>query len=164
MTALEQEFVKDHKEMTRALVAVLTALENQDDSLAIQLADQLDVLAGPHIRFEESILYPTVAKSAGKELHQRLLAEHQQPLAAIRFLLKCRDDASLSAAERQQMIEQFRTGLVHVESCGRLLSHLTSLDEQTQSRYLQELRDLRSAKTRWSELERSSDSHEPSTT
>ncbi len=160
MTALEQEFVNDHREMTRALVAVLTALENEDIASAIQSADELDVLAGPHIQFEESILYPTVAKTTGEEFHQQLLAEHQQPLAAVRLLLARRENPNISSSQRDQLINQIRVGVEHVETCGRLLSHLASLDEQTQSRYLKELRDLRSANCRWSELERSGDSHE----
>lgn len=158
MTTLAAEFVRDHREMTRLLLALLESLERQDDAQAMQYADELDRLAGPHIQFEEALLYPTVGRSVGKPFEQQLLLEHQQPLTAIRFLLQHPKSEPLSPVKREALLRQVRVGVDHVERCGRLLSHLTSLDEPTQTRYLQELRHLRSVGRRWSELGNSDDS------
>jgi len=151
-TSLEAEFVTDHRTLTQTISRLLDALRSGRDAEAMQIADELDTLAGPHIAFEESVMYPEVARHTDAAFAQRLYEEHRIALRGVRRLLEHREQPELSPEERTKIMDDLQTGLDHVVSCGRLLSHLTVLDEKTQRQYLDQLIDLRHQGTRWTAL------------
>lgn len=151
-TTLEQAFVGDHREMTQHFSRLLQALQNHDDSSAVQLADQLDQLAGPHIQFEEHYLYPEVARHRGEEYTRRLYEEHRAARQALRLLLEHKDTPHLTPEERSRLLELVQVGLDHAISCGTLASHLTALDPAHKAELLARLKQFRQESKRWCEL------------
>lgn len=150
-TALGKAFLDDHRHLTRGLYRLLQALEADDLSRAVQLAGQVDRLAGAHIQFEEEVLYPEVAKLQGDQFVARLHQEHDAGRATIEALLQP-SAAPLTEGRRSELLEMARTAHRHAESCGTLLSHLTSLPAERQGPILERLEAIRAAAPRWSEL------------
>jgi hypothetical protein len=151
---LEEEFVNDHREMTRTIARLLEALRAGNDTDAVHIADELDRLAGPHIAFEEAVMYPEVARRRDRAFAERLYDEHRTALRGLRDLLGHREHLQLSAEERARITDDIQTGLDHAIACGTLLSYLTVLDERTKRLYLDRLTDLRGKQPRWTALRR----------
>lgn len=148
---LADEFVRDHKDTTRALVSLQSALAGGTDDAVRSAAEQLDRIAGPHIAFEEAVLYPLVAESRGESFEQELLDEHDEVLQALREINDSPSPMSADEATRKKWLAQLRTGLDHVETCGTLLSHLTALPDERRAHLLSELLRLRAEGPRWTE-------------
>ncbi|MFQ5741686.1 MAG: hemerythrin domain-containing protein [Acidobacteriota bacterium] len=151
-TTLADAFLSDHKVMTQGFHRILKALERNDLKGAVELARRLDRVAGPHIEFEEEILYPQIRRNRGRDYVSRLYREHQVALQGIQTLLQSPAGTALDPHEKEQLVGKIRTALDHAVSCGTLLSHLTTLDETRQEQILNRLRDLRSQGHRWTEL------------
>ncbi len=149
--SLRNAFIEDHRHLTQGLNRLLKALRADDFEEGIAIARELDRVAGPHIQFEEEVLYPEITRTRGTDFTDRLYDEHGTALQAIRTLLAA-NGGSLSPSTKAQVIEAAQTGLSHAVSCGTLLSHLTTLPEEMQERLLTRLQDLRADGRRWSEL------------
>ncbi len=150
-SSLRDAFVEDHRHLTRGLNRLLKALRGGEMGEAKRIAAELDRVAGPHVQFEEEVLYPEISRTRGSEFTGKLYDEHSQALRAIRTLLKANGE-SLPEAARRQLIADAQTGLDHAVSCGTLLSHVTTLPEPLQDRLLGRLLELRREGRRWSEL------------
>ena len=148
-TTLVNEFLRDHQRFISLLRDVVVFVERGEIATARSLADELDRLAGPHIEFEEKILYPTTIAAHGVLLERKLLAEHGNFRAGLKQLLSA-SDARLSRPEFQQRVAAaLRGGLKHAESCGLLVSHLDQLTELEQQQALTKLNGLKREGRRW---------------
>lgn len=152
MTALGDAFVHDHRQTTRRLSRLLKALRRNDPAEARRLADELDRIAGPHIRFEEEIFYPEVARILGREYAARLYDEHQIGRGALADILSRDTAGPLEPEEQKDLVGRVETAVSHAASCGTLLSHLTGMEESQQAEMLSRLEELRREGKRWTEL------------
>jgi hypothetical protein len=150
--SLSEAFLEDHRHLTRGLSNILQALRDDHLEEAIRIAEDLDRVAGPHMEFEEEILYPEVGKSRGSDYVSRLYREHQVALEAVKALISSKNQERLEPQLKEQLLQSLTTGLDHAISCGTLLSHVTSLDQKRQDEMLTRLLDLRRIGHRWSEL------------
>jgi hemerythrin superfamily protein len=150
--SLSEAFVEDHRHLTQGLSDILQALRDDNLEEAIRMAEDLDRMAGPHMEFEEELLYPEVRKSRGSDYVSRLYREHQVALAAVKALISSKTQERLEPQLKEQILQNLKTGLDHAISCGTLLSHVTSLDHKRQDEMLTRLLDLRRIGHRWSEL------------
>lgn len=146
------EFLEDHQVFTRLLHRLMGALRQRDNAQARSLAEELDRTAGSHIEFEESVLYPAVGRVHGREFMLKLLGEHHTALDAIRKLLAAGPREPLDEGTRQQIERGIEVALEHVESCGTLVSHLSTLGPAEQADALERLEECRRLGHRWSEL------------
>ena len=151
-TKLEQQFVDDHRHLTQGFQSLIESVEKNDTARCRRDADELDRVAGPHIKFEELVLYPKVRQDRGNEMASRLLREHQVGRSAIAFLESHTGD-SLSPVDRARVLEQLRVGLDHAVTCGTLLSHLTVVSKPEQTEMLNQLQEIKKQQTRWTELD-----------
>ena len=85
--SLSEAFVEDHRHLTQGLSDILQALRDDNLEEAVRMAEDLDQVAGPHMEFEEEILYPEVRKSRGSDYVSRLYREHQVALEAVKALI-----------------------------------------------------------------------------
>ncbi|NQV28978.1 MAG: hemerythrin domain-containing protein [Rhodopirellula sp.] len=156
--ALEEEFATDHRKLTRGFAALLEALKTAHDDEARQVADHIDLVGGPHIEFEETVLYPVVERVEGPTFASQLYSEHRTAFEAVAWLLKHTEKEPIDDIARARLVDQVQTGLDHAESCGSLMGHLTALDESQHETFLQKLYACREAGRRWSDY---CTSHEP---
>ena len=154
---LEAAFREDHQQLMRGLRAVLRALEARDDASAVRLARELDRAAGPHMAFEEEVFYPRVAESRGQDFVDGLVSEHAVGQRAISVLAESGVEASMTEAQRAQLIEDLELALSHALSCGTLLSEIRESEPERERQELERLRELRERGQRWSERAYSED-------
>ncbi|TWU55884.1 hemerythrin domain-containing protein [Rubripirellula reticaptiva] len=149
---LQTAFVNDHIAMTHGYRDLLEAVQSGDFESASRLASDLDKVAGPHIEFEETCLYPEVEESRGETYTARLYDEHAEILRAVVELQSLSDDAKPTKRRVKQWQEQLQHGLDHAAACGSLLSHLGTQSADQQQSLLNTLLLLRQQGRRWSEL------------
>lgn len=148
-TPLVKSFIDDHKAMMRLLRDVSVALNEDDVAQAKMLAEELNRLAGPHIAFEETVLYPLIDDQTGdRPFVENLYAEHQEILEAISQLA----DGELSPQKLEAVRAAFQSGLDHAEHCGTLISRLSSMSEADQQDAQDELDELRERNITWTQL------------
>jgi len=140
---LAQEFVNDHQKLTRGFSRIIEAINDDRWSAAVDEAQELNRAGGPHIAFEEDVLYPQVRQSRSEPYVRNLYDEHQVAIAAIQFLLSHPEPAKIGPDAKAALIDKLQTGLDHAISCGTLLSILTTLDQQKQSDLLSKLQQHR---------------------
>lgn len=151
---LRDAFLEDHRKLTRGLSALVRLVENGEWEQAVRRAEELDRIAGPHIEFEERRFYPQVSRSRGKDYVDNLYDEHRSGREAIEMLRAAAGRTNLSKEERERLLFHLHRALDHVVSCGTLLSHVTSLDDEEQDKLLADLEGYRKAGHRWTELSR----------
>ncbi len=148
--AVVQAFLADHQKFMRLLHDVGVALGNHDVSRARELAQQLDIVAGPHIAFEEAVLYPAVGRGTQDPAFVRTLYdEHHSIVQALSRLLR---EGELDAQSLQDITSAFQKGLGHAEHCGTLISRLAALHKTEQQQALDKLLELRTSDLKWTEL------------
>lgn len=151
-SSLEDAFIEDHRTLTRGLSRILKLVEQQQYDEASAVAKEIDRAAGPHIEFEEKSFYPEVSKTRGREYVENLYDEHRSGLQAIRILSMLEPGEVPDAEERSRLLFHLRRVLDHAVSCGTLLSHVTSLPDDEQQRFLAELERYRKLAHKWTEL------------
>ena len=151
-TALAQAFGADHRSMMRGLAAILREIEAADCAAARQQAHEVDQLAGPHIQFEEEVLYPEIGRARGAEYERQLRDEHATIRNALARLLATEVSPGEERAFCEELRPAFETAVQHAESCGTLISHLKTLPSGEQERALARLLQLRELGTRWTAI------------
>ncbi len=150
LSTLGQAFVEHHRRLNRGLQEIVESLQRNEVAEAVARAEVLDQIAGPHIEFEEEVLYPLVAKNVDSNFAARLYGEHRVGKNALATLLKKRKN--LGPDERTRLVEDFRLALDHVTSCGSLLSQLTNLEPEEQQHFLERMREIADVGHRWTQL------------
>lgn len=146
---LVREFLADHQEMSKLLLQTLLSLEEGDTETAIATARALNRVAGPHIEYEESELYPRISgDKLVSETTQRMYEEHREALLALQKLL---ENGEPQGEAREEIIDGLRTGVHHAEHCGSLVSLLAALPLPEQTTSLRKLLELREAGRLWTD-------------
>ncbi len=151
-SAVVQAFLADHQQFMKLLYEVGAALNAGDVERARQLGAELDRVAGPHIAFEESVLYPAIDKQTqDRSFVPRLYDEHTSIVRALSKLLATGEVDQQGLGELQTA---FAEGLGHAEHCGTLISRLSALDPVDQQQALDELHRLRASNQKWTQLKK----------
>jgi hypothetical protein len=154
---LHTAFLEDHRHLTKGLGGLLDSLRRSDVPGAVRIARELDRVAGPHMAFEETVLYPELVNRLGQPFVDQLYHEHALGQTAVAHLVDRADPTSLTAGERSTLIEQVETALEHALSCGSLLSYLSTLSPERHDEMLQQLLDMRTQRCLWTDLPRRPD-------
>lgn len=127
------EFREDHRKVRDGLLDMIGALEAKQVVRAGEILGRLNVMVGPHFRYEEEALYPTLKVFLGEYVDQ-LVREHDGVIDTARQCLELLKKGSLTDDEAQQAAQAARTLLVHVANCDGLniLSERLSKDELDQ--------------------------------
>ena len=126
LSELQEEFLQDHRVLTRGLNQLLDALQQGRVADAIALATELDDEAGAHMAFEEEIFYPRLAKVRGQDFVDRMVSEHEIGQRAIKALARRPAEIPLAEDEKRRIVDDLEVALGHVLSCGSMLSELGS--------------------------------------
>ena len=144
------EFLKDHQQFSRLLSEIDRLLAVEKYELARQRASELNALAGPHIAYEETELYPRLAALGEHNVSQQLLVEqHHDALDAVRLLIS---KHNLTPLQVKAIRSGIKLGLNHAEHCGSLISLMAQLSEEDQAKSLTQLYRLRYEGKLWTEL------------
>lgn len=113
------EFREDHRKVRDGLLKMIDVLQLKDIPKARKILGNLNVLVGPHFRYEEETLYPALRVFLGEYVDQ-LLSEHD---GVINTALACANllkNDTLTDEEAHQAADAARKLLVHVSNCDGL--------------------------------------------
>lgn len=113
------EFREDHRKVRDALLELASAAEKNDVPKARNILGNLDALVGPHFRYEEEHLYPTLRQFLGEYVDQ-LIEEHDGAINTASTAAKLLAKPTLSSEEAAAAAKAARALLVHVSNCDGL--------------------------------------------
>jgi len=128
------EFREDHRQVRDGLLEIIDALQSKDVGKAREVLGGLNSLVGPHFRFEEENLYPTLRTFLGEYVDQ-LLKEHDGVIDTARACAELLKKDTLTDEESKQAANAARALLVHVSNC----DGLSILTERLESKELDQL-------------------------
>lgn len=76
------EFREDHRKVRGGLLELMEALQSKDVATAKKILGKINVLVGPHFRYEEETLCPALRVLLG-EYADQLLKEHDGVIATV---------------------------------------------------------------------------------
>ena len=113
------EFREDHRKVRDGLLELMEALQSKDIATARKILGKINVLVGPHFRYEEETLYPALRVLLGEYVDQ-LLMEHDGVIATARSCAELLKKDSLTDEEAKQAVSAARALLIHVSNCDGL--------------------------------------------
>jgi hypothetical protein len=113
------QFREDHRDVRDGLLEIVGALEAKDVIKAREVLGRLNNLVGPHFRFEEEALYPTLRVFLGEYVDE-LLEEHDGVIQTARSCAELLEKDSLTEEEAKEAAHAARALLVHVSNCDGL--------------------------------------------
>ena len=114
-----QEFREDHRKVRDGLLKIMDALQAKDVVKARKVLGNLNVLVGPHFRYEEETLYPALRIFLGEYVDQ-LLKEHDGVIDTARGCAELLQKDALTEEEAKQASDAARALLIHVSNCDGL--------------------------------------------
>lgn len=113
------EFREDHRKVRDRLLELIEALQSKDATRARTILGKINVLVGPHFRYEEETLYPALRILLGEYVDQ-LLKEHDGVIATARSCAELLEKDHLTDEEAKQAARAARALLIHVSNCDGL--------------------------------------------
>ncbi|MBU6391827.1 MAG: hemerythrin domain-containing protein [Planctomycetes bacterium] len=113
------EFREDHRKVRDGLLELMEALQSKDIATARKILGKINVVVGPHFRYEEETLYPALRVLLGEYVDQ-LLKEHDGVIATARSCAELLKKDSLTDGEAKQAATAARSLLIHVSNCDGL--------------------------------------------
>lgn len=148
-----KEFREDHRKVRDSLIEIGNALEKPDVAKARQILGKLDTLVGPHFRFEEEDLYPTLRQFLGEYVDQ-LLIEHDDVIKKAKTLADLLSRDRISKKEGLETKKAARSLLVHVSNCDGLALLSERLSDEELGKLSQKFLATREARVpllKWAE-------------
>jgi hypothetical protein len=113
------EFREDHRKVRDELLELTEYLRVKNIGKANEVLGRLNELVGPHFRFEEETLYPTMKGFLGEHVDD-LLKEHDGAIDTARSCAELLKKPSLTDEEAGQAALAARALLIHVSNCDGL--------------------------------------------
>ena len=129
-----EEFREDHRKVRDGLLEMIESLESKDVGKARNILGNLNIMVGPHFRYEEETLYPTLRVFLGEYVDQ-LVKEHDGVIETARSCAELLKKDTLTQEEARQASSAARALLVHVSNC----DGLAILSERLKPKELEQL-------------------------
>jgi hypothetical protein len=138
------EFRNEHREIRDLILDMITAFLKKDLQAASKLLGKLNVLAGPHFRFEEEALYPSLIPILGEQYINKLYTDHDLAIARAGKLVKLLGKENFLEEEFIEGINLLRALLPHVSDCEGLTIMVEKLDKSKIDHIIETMEEARS--------------------
>jgi hemerythrin len=115
-----QIFRAEHRQVRDALIDLIDAFQRRERQRISELLDRIATLTGPHFRYEEEALYPSLTEIFGEEYIEKLLSDHDRAIATARGLVALAAKDELTDADITDAAKMVRSILPHVSDCDGL--------------------------------------------
>jgi len=152
-----EEFRQEHREIRDLLFDMITSFGEQDFEKSGALLERLDVLTGPHFRYEEEALYPALIQVYGEHYINKLLTDHDLAIARAKKLNSKIETGSKEKDDIADCINTVRSILPHVSDCEGLSIMVEKLDDGIVDSICTSMEEARAANLpliKWSETAR----------
>ena len=110
-------FRQEHREIRDTLVGLAEAFKDRDKERISQAIHNVAELMGPHFRYEEEALYPSLVEIFGEDYIEELLSGHDRAIGTARALSALAAKMDLDSQDSQNAAAFVRSMLPHVSDC-----------------------------------------------
>ncbi len=150
---LIQEFHADHQKVISALFELRQAILARDVARVRSILNGAGDLVGPHFKFEELYLYPTLKQFLGESVVQRLLNEHDGIFRSVGRIAQLAQKHAWSEADAQSAQANLELIYEHPVTCDGLSLWIERLPEEEQHHLLERMQKVRREGTKLSEYQ-----------
>jgi hypothetical protein len=140
---LTGEFHTDHTKVVQALLDLRDAIETRDLLRVRTTLDGANRLVGPHFKFEERYLYPSLLPFLGEARMQKLFNEHDGVFRAVGNLVGLAAKDSWTPAEAASAAANLEMIWEHPVTCDGLSLYIERLPADAQSSLLERMEEMR---------------------
>jgi hypothetical protein len=115
-----QIFRDEHRKVRDVLLDLIQAFQDRDRGQIQSLLNQTAAYTGPHFRYEEESLYPSLVEIFGAEYVEKLLEDHDRAIGRAGRLVELGNQGSLAAEDVAEAVRHLRSILPHVSDCDGL--------------------------------------------
>lgn len=127
-------FRDEHRRVRDTLLSLIRAFQGRDLLRVRSLLDQTATLTGPHFRYEEEALYPSLVEIFGEEYIEQLYGDHDRAIRTAKRLVQLAGQEALADDDVQEAVRGVRSVLPHVSDCQGLAIMVECLsDTQVQA-------------------------------
>jgi hypothetical protein len=127
-------FRSEHRAGRDIFLAIGQALGNRDRVRIGELMDQANTLIGPHMQYEEQVMYPELAALFGDDYVERMLADHDRAFAVSGTLMEIASKSEITDADVAAGNEAIQHLLPHVTDCDGCVLAIEVLPADAQQR------------------------------
>jgi hypothetical protein len=113
-------FRQEHRQVRDLLFDLIDAFRARDSAEARALTVRIAALTGPHFRYEEESLYPSLVDVFGADYVEKLLGDHDGAVRTARRLVELAAVDDLTDAQVEEAVAAARSILPHVSDCDGL--------------------------------------------
>lgn len=114
-----EEFREDHRKVRDGVLEMAGALERKNLKKAREILGRINILVGPHFRYEEEHLYPALKRFLGEYVDD-LLDEHDGVIETARGCAALLSKDALSKRQAEEARKKAIALLIHVSNCDGL--------------------------------------------
>lgn len=127
-------FRDEHRQVRDTLLSLMRAFQEQNLNRARFLLNQTATLTGPHFRYEEEALYPSLVEIFGEEYIEQLYGDHDRAIRTAKRLVQIAGKEALTEDDVKEAVRGVRSVLPHVSDCQGLAIMVECLsDTQVQA-------------------------------
>ena len=115
-----QIFREEHRKVRDSLLDLIGAFQKRDRGAVQSLLTQIAGYTGPHFRYEEESLYPSLREIFGDDYVEKLLGDHDGAIGAAKKLVELAGKPSLADEDVSLAVRLTRGILPHVSDCDGL--------------------------------------------
>ena len=127
-------FRNEHRAGRDTFLAIGQALRVRDTARIGELMGQANTLIGPHMQYEEEVMYPELAVLFGDEYVTRMLADHDEAFSLAGTLMEIASKPEISDADATAGNEAIWHLMHHATDCDGLVLAIEILPEDAQRR------------------------------
>ena len=152
--SLIQEFHSDHQKVVNALFELRQAIASRDVGRVRSILEAAEGLVGPHFKFEERYLYPSLEQFLGEVSVKRLLNEHDGVFRSVGRIAELARKDSWSDADAESALANLELIYEHPIACDGLSLWMERMGAEEQQQLLEKMQEVRRQGTRLSEYRR----------
>lgn len=133
-------FRNEHREIRDALLGLVRAFESRCPETIGSSLTLVARLAGPHFRYEEEALYPSLAEIFGQDYIDKLFFDHDRAIGSAKRIVALAASDPPADGEIEEAVRLVKGILPHVSDCEGL-SLMTETFPSTKMRALMAARD-----------------------
>jgi hypothetical protein len=137
------EFHTDHSRVVQALMELRAGIQDRDPARVRATLNQANQLVGPHFKFEEQNLYPTLTEFLGEAGVQRLLTEHDGVFRGVTALVELAGKDAWTEAEARSARANLELIWEHPITCDGLSLYIERLPAEVRASLLAQMEEKR---------------------
>ena len=129
-----QGFRDEHRGGRDAFLGIGEALRARDRTRIGELMGRANTLIGPHMQYEEQVMYPELAVLFGDTYVERMLADHDRAFTVAGTLMEIASKPEITDADVDAGNAAIQDLLPHVTDCDGLVLAIEVLPRDAQQR------------------------------